>query len=267
MNRQVLRLEDLAGDGVGERHLGGRNEVHLLHVGVGAALLRGEEVLLELRQLPRAGHGRGGDDVRGVALRIALLAGVHVKHELREGAVKVRNLALHEAEARARELGGRVEVEAQGGADVDVVLDLEVKLARHAPAADLDVLGLVLADRGGRRGKVRDAKEQVMKLRADLLELGLELGELGGDLRGLGEQLRSVLAFLLLHADVLGEGVARGLQLLGLLLDVLAAVLKLREGLNGEIEIARLQAIHHFLEILPEHRHIEHVCCPWGAVR
>ena len=47
--------------------------------------------------------------------------------------------------------------------------------------------------------------------------------------------------------------------------DKFAALLKFVEGVHGEIEIARLQASHHFREVLPEHRHIEHVLiCPKG---
>ena len=184
---------------------------------------------------------------------------MNVEHELSERTVQMRHFALHEAEAGAGELRSGVEVKAEGSAHIDVILDLEVELARRAPAADLDVFRLVLADRRRGRGEVRNAKHQVMKLRARFLEFVLEFGELSGDFSSAGEKLGRVLACLLLHADVLREGIARSLKLFGLLLHVLAAVFELSEGLHGKIEIARLQASHHFRKVLPEHRHIEHV--------
>ena len=104
-----------------------------------------------------------------------------------------------------------------------------------------------------------------MKLFTDFLEFILERFKFTRNSSCLSEQLGSILPILLHHADVLGERIAAGLQLFGLLLDRLAALLKFVEGVHGEIEIARLQASHHFREVLPEHRHIEHVLiCPKG---
>ena len=92
------------------------------------------------------------DDVRRVALGVAVLARLHVEHELRERAVQPREAAAQEREARAGELGGGREVEqAERLAEVGVIRDREVERARRAPAAHLDVVVGRLADRRRRR--------------------------------------------------------------------------------------------------------------------
>ncbi|MDT4871060.1 hypothetical protein FQZ97_1061700 [compost metagenome] len=83
LQRQLLGVEDLPGDDVGQRHLGGRNQVQ---VGIAFAADL-EQVFLELRQLAGALQRRGLDQIRRVGLFVAVLAGVQVDHELRQGAV------------------------------------------------------------------------------------------------------------------------------------------------------------------------------------
>ncbi|MNN63944.1 hypothetical protein D3C81_1793570 [compost metagenome] len=77
-----------------------------------------------------------------------MLTDVQVEHELRQGAMQTGDRAAHQRETRAGELGRGLEVEpAVLFAKSDVVLDLEVELARDSPAAHLDVLLLTAADR------------------------------------------------------------------------------------------------------------------------
>ena len=107
-----------------------------------------EEVKLELGELPGAVKAVGIHEVGNADLGVALLLGVEIEHELPEGAVKARDVALHEHEARARNLARGVEVKAADGlSESDVILHLEVELPGLSPAALLDVEAVVLSDR------------------------------------------------------------------------------------------------------------------------
>ena len=106
LQRQLLGVEDLPGDDVGQRNLGGRDQVEV-GFAVAADL---EQVLLELRQLAGALQRRSLDEI-GVGLLVAMLGGMQVDHELRQGAMQAGDRAAHEGEARAGKLGGGLEIQ------------------------------------------------------------------------------------------------------------------------------------------------------------
>ena len=190
---------------------------------------------------------------------------MHIQHELSERAVQMSDFAAHESKTRTGKFGCRIEVQTERSTDIHMVLNGEVERTRRTPAAHFHIFRFILADRRGGRRQIRHTQHQVVKLFTEFLEFILERFKFTRNSSCLSEQLGSILPILLHHADVLGERIAAGLQLFGLLLDRLAALLKFVEGVHGEIEIARLQASHHFREVLPEHRHIEHVLiCPKG---
>ena len=118
---QRLRGQDRVAHRVGQRDLGGRDQVEPL-VAFGAALDRREHLLLELRQLRGPDQRLGVHDVGRVALGVAVLARVGVEHELRQRAMQRCERAAQEREACAGELRGGREVEqAERLAEVDVV--------------------------------------------------------------------------------------------------------------------------------------------------
>ncbi len=143
----------------------------------------------------------------------------------------VRQLAAHHGEARAGKLGARLAVQpAVALAEVDVILDREIELARRAPAQDFLVVVFVLAQRHGRVRDVRQAQR-------DLGELGLYVGqrlfvglELVADAGDFGHQRGDVLALALGLADGLGPRITQVLQFLGLGGQLLALTL---QGLDG----------------------------------
>ena len=110
LDRQRRERQDLLADRVGQRDLRRGNEV--LRLAGFASLADGEHVGLEFRQLGRAHQRVGADDVRRVALGVAMLARLRVEHELPERAVQQRNVAAQERKARARDLrrGGEVDL-------------------------------------------------------------------------------------------------------------------------------------------------------------
>ena len=111
--------------------------------------------------------------------------------------------------------------DAQVGAQIPVRLGLKAlcsEVARGAPATALGVLGLVLAHRRGLVGQVGQMRHEVGKLG---LELGAAIGQTVDLLVDLAHGFLGRLGLVALaHAhertDLLGLGVARGLQLLDL---------------------------------------------------
>jgi hypothetical protein len=98
---QLLGLEDLARVQVGDGHLGRGDEVErVLLVALGAARL--EQVLLELRQLPRAVQRRRLHEQRRPHLGVALLLRVQIQHELDQRPLEARP-APHSTAKRAPE--------------------------------------------------------------------------------------------------------------------------------------------------------------------
>ena len=112
-----------------------------------------------------------------------------VEHELRERAVEAGHRALQHDEAGAGELACRLEVEAGAGRGDVVVLEGSVgEVARAAPAADLDVGGLVGAVRDVVHRQVGNALEQILEGCVGHRGVGLELADLGLPLGDEGAQ-------------------------------------------------------------------------------
>ena len=170
-DRQLGLVEDLAGDEVGERDLGGRDQPPA----VGGPVA----VLGELRQLAGAEHRLVAHQHRGPDLGQAVLLDVGVEHELGERAVQADHRALHHHEAGAGEPARGLEVEAGAGGGNLVVLErLEGEVPRAAPAVDLDVGGLVGAVGDVSQRQVGDAEEEVAQRGVGGGGLGLEAGDL-----------------------------------------------------------------------------------------
>ncbi len=198
-DRQPVALEDLLAVQVGQRHLGGGDEVEVVRALV--ALARdAKRVVGELGQLAGAAHGRVLDEVGRGDLGVAVLAGVQVEHELRERARQPRPRAHQHGEARARQPARAVEVEdAERGAEVPVRARGVALVARLlAPGVHDGVVlgaGAVGRRRVGQVGHVQqrllDARLDVGEAPLDLLDLArqrLERVALGAELgRALGE--------------------------------------------------------------------------------
>ena len=146
LDRQRVGGQHLLTNGIGQGDFGRRDEV-LLVLHFVAATADPEHVLLELRQLPGALEDFAVDDVRRVALGVAVLLRLRVEHELRERAVQPRNRAAQKAKSRARQLRAGIEIEPERRAQIDMVFWREVEGTRRTPAAHLDVRCLVGSER------------------------------------------------------------------------------------------------------------------------
>ncbi len=266
-DRQRLRRQHLLADRVGQRDLRRRDQVLLALLLVTAAR-DPEHVLLELRQLAGALEHLAVDDVRRVALDVAVLRGLQVEHELRERAMQPGDRPAQEGEARARQLRSELEIEAERRADVDMVLRLEVELPHGAPAPDLDIGGLVGTERHAVVGQVGHRHQQPGQLGLDHLEpFGRDLQRIA-DARHLGHRLGGVLPLRLALADLLRQRVAARLQLLGAGLDRLAFVLERTEPFDVEVglrRLAALEALDHVRQVLAQQSDVEHGQAPGGT--
>jgi hypothetical protein len=150
----LLLGENLPVMDVGDGHLGRGNEVVV-------PCFELEQVFLELRQLPRAGHGGAVDHERRQHLRIAVLAGMQVQHKIDEGALQQGAVAQVQGKPRPGDFRGTLEIEdVQVLADVPVRFHREVEHRRRSHALHFGIVVLVASHRDAVMGKVGNAHQQ-----------------------------------------------------------------------------------------------------------
>ena len=249
---ELCAFEQLVAVQVGELDLCGGDEVE--------ALGGLEEVLFELGQLAGAGEGvlvsQGGDpELGGAAVQ------VDVEHVVDEGALEAGTLALQHREAAVGQLDAALEVDdAQLGAEVPVRLEVEVELAGGAPAADLGVVIFAGAHRGLLGAHVGHAHGQGLELGVDFGLLCVELGDLvahqaHGLLLGLCLLL---LAGLHPGTDLLGGGIALGLEGLDLADDLAALGVCVEEDVDVPLVVAVLAVFRDLLGVFADKANVEH---------
>ncbi len=127
-------LDDRVAHEIRQRYLGRRNEPELV------LAFEREQVRGELRQLAGTEQRRIVDEIGHVRLGVAVLARVHVEHQLRDRAMQARDRALRARRSGTRELRGGIEIdEPELLAERDVIERLERELRRIAPPPHLDV--------------------------------------------------------------------------------------------------------------------------------
>src|SRR5262249_7916360 len=125
--RKRSTVEDLVAMEVRERHLRRRDEIQIPVAG------NLEQILLELRQLPRTGERRGIDQERRLHFAIAVFACVEIEHEIDQRAFESRARAAQNGEARAGHPRRALEIDdAERRAELPVRLGIEVEWPRLA---------------------------------------------------------------------------------------------------------------------------------------
>jgi len=226
---QVLLAQDLVAVDVRDGDLG-RGD----HVVVHPFDL--EEVLGELRELPRAGHALLVDHEGREDLQVGVLEGVQVEHVVDEGPFELGAPAAIQGEARPRDLcpAGKVQ-DLQILADVPVGLGLEVECWLFAPVTDDGVVLGAGAVLDGVVLDVGDDHDETLDVRIHLGQLRVEGLDPIRDGRHLRHEFRGVLFLLLQSPDLLGGLVALAPQGLHLLEDVPAALFGVDEGRKVDI--------------------------------
>ena len=171
-------------------------------------------VVFEFGKLTRAEHGLALHNDRRPPLFEAA-AGVRIQEVVDESALKTGACAAEHRETAARKLIATIEIEdVQIGAKIPMGLEIEIELARRAPATALGVFAFVFAHRSGVARNVRRAHQNVIELGVDFFALGACLGELFVDLANLFLGSFGLFLFASAHelADFLRSGIALGLQ-------------------------------------------------------
>jgi hypothetical protein len=203
-----------------------------------AAFFRGKKVFFKLGQLAGAAQGVGVDDVGHVALGVAVLLGLHVQHELRQGAVQPGNGACHDAKARARELDAHLKVQAQGLAQVHMVAGLKgqraapARLPQTVPSNAPRRCRLLPRPRARSRGANWARPAAGLGARVEFAPSAARAFKFGLGGRDLGHHGAGVFAFGLELANLFGELVALVLQFLGAHLQGLAFGFQGLESVN-----------------------------------
>src|SRR5262249_5322257 len=219
------------------------------------------QVGLELRQLPGAAHAVRVDEIGRVYLRIAVLLGVHIEHELRDRAVQAREPPLHQRESRAGDLGGRVEVELlQPSAEIRVAFRLKGELPRRADSSNLGVFLRRFPKRYIGIRNVGDLQKKILQLRLNDFELPLQFLQLPSEFLHLLHDLRGelLIPLRLRLSDLLRLGVALRLVILGLGLNVFSLRLEFLECRRVEVIAPRSQSLSDAIEVVAQQLNVQH---------
>ncbi len=207
--RQRALVEDFAGNEVGQRHLGGRDQP----IPIGGS----EHILGEFRELADPKRRFIADQQRRRNLGVAEFGRMEIEHELAERPLEPSQRAAQNDKSRPGQLPGARKIHhAEPLADRLVRQRCEVETRRLAMMAHHPIGGLVRPVRHLFGRKVRETSEDLVDLRAQSRRLrspacGFDLPVLAG----LAQQRRYVIAALLGGADLPGDAVALGLRFLG----------------------------------------------------
>ena len=219
-----------------------------------------EQIAGKLGQLASAEQRLRLNDVRHIYFGVAMLLAVHIDHELGQGAMQAGNLALQHHKAGAGDARGGLKVDAasQRFAQIHMVLDREIELARRAATAYFDVVVLVFAHRHRQIRQVRNAQRNAVEFSQHLVQLDLGGLQLIAKARHLGQQRRHIFTPGFGLANRLGAGVALVLQLLGFDLQYAALLLKGVDTRHVEGHATGGEALGGLFNLLAQVLGIEH---------
>jgi hypothetical protein len=166
-----------------------------------------------------------------------------IQHELGQGTVQTGDAALHHGKTRAAQLGRGIEIQAQTGTDVHMILDFEFEDRRLTHFSHFDIARFIGAQRNGRMRQVGHRFQELAQRSLYFIEPG------GGRLQFVayaghfGHDRGRILALAFQYADLLGQAVATALQFLGAGLDLLALGFQRVEGSYIKLKLARCQAL------------------------
>ncbi len=205
---QAGRVDDVAGDQVGQAHFGGGDQI--------AAVAGLEDVFLELGQLPGAEGGILVHQQWGIGFGKAMARRVGINHILPERALQAGQGPLQHGKARAGDLGRGFGIVPQFGGDDIVFKRGEIKGARAAPAHVLDIAMLVHTVRHISGGQVGQADEQGFRRLTSVAGGSFKAGDFVFQASHFGLQSLRLRAVPGGHggANLLGSGIAAGQCLL-----------------------------------------------------
>ncbi len=250
----AVGLQGFVAVDVGDGDFGGGNQPEILALAL-------EQVFLELGQLAGAEQAAGVHHEGRQHFGVAVLAGVHVEHEVDERALQFGPQVPVEREAGAGDFGGALQVEdAQILAQVPVRLGFEIELGRLRPTRRTSTLSRSDWPTGTDSwGTLGMPARSCWNSSSSGLLLIVQPGDLGFPGAHLVLQGRRVAARLAQRADLRALGVHPRLELLGLRDGRAAAPVEFAEL----VEIGRVgagsQTLRNAVEVRPEIGQIVHV--------
>ena len=166
-------------------------------------------IVLELGQMAGGYEGISPGDDRRRHLRVSVLLGMDVEHEVDESTAKASARPFEELEVGPCYVGGPLEVhDVQADSDLPVWLRLEIELPRLPPLANDDVLVLSHSLRGPLVHQVGNLQGEARLLGLDLAKPLFQLLDAVAHLPHLGDLVSRVPALPLDLGDLLTDAVA-----------------------------------------------------------
>ena len=247
-----LLVQDLVAMDVGQRHLGGGDQVEVEALDL-------EQVFLELGQVAGADQAEVVDQEGRQHFAVTVLGRVHVEHELDQHALQLGQSVEIEGEARAGDLGGALEIEAGGPfAQFPVRPRGEAEPGFFPPAAHDFVVPGILAHRDRVMEQVGDVQQKFLERRFHGLQLAFVAGDQLGQLDGLQLQLAGAGAAFFLDAGLLGQAVFPALQLLAFGQQPAAQLIDLAEARLVKGDALGLDLFPDQFQVVPDKIDVQH---------
>ena len=207
--RQITAGHDAVGNGIGQRHFGGRNQI-LRFLTLVAAAGNVEQIFCKFRQLACALQGQVVHNVRRVMFGITVFQRVRIQHELSQSAMQTGNLAFHHGKARAGQLRTAFKIQTQRLAQINMVFDFKVKFARRADFADFNVFSFIFTGRNTFMRQVRNGQQPCVQFFLNSIQISGSLLQIHFDLSNLIHCSLSLFVFALAfqRTDLFGNTVA-----------------------------------------------------------
>ena len=240
---QSIFFDNLVPGDIGDRHFRRGNQIELV-------LSRYLELILgKFGQLTGAEQGFCFDQVRYIDLLVAVLPGVYIQHELGQGTLQARNLAVQDDKSGTGQFrrGFKVHAPVQS-TQIDVVLGHEVEVPGISPAVDFDIVSVTVSRRDRLVGQVRNGQQFLVQLLLDGIQLLLALRQLRAHIVDVIQQRLDILPCTLGLADHLRSGVTLRQHFFSTCLDFFAGTFQGLDVSHIQLDVSDLETFCYCVE-------------------
>ena len=240
--RKVGFVHDVAAEHIRNGNFGGRDKEII-------GVFDGVSVLLELRKLSGTRHAVAINHERRENFGKAV-CGVRVEHKVPDCALQPCAEPAVNGKSCARDFGGGDRIEnIERGSEIPMRFRLEVEFGGFEESADFHVFGVVLADRYGRIGNIRNGKHRHAKVCFDGNERGVEFFDLVAYRLHFCDKFGRVLFFLFEFRDLSRFAIAFGFENLDFPKDLFAARVEPYGGVHVVFAAASFHGGFYFIGV------------------